>query len=63
MVPYAVWRGLWSIKRDIYATSSLDGPHDSHRLSTPACEARTDDSDRACTPLVTVAKRAYRIIW
>ncbi|WP_159025219.1 3'-5' exonuclease [Streptomyces sp. MUSC 125] len=28
MVPYAVWRGLWSIKRGAYRNQPLDGPHD-----------------------------------
>jgi DNA polymerase-3 subunit epsilon len=28
MVPYAVWRGLWSIKRGAYRNQPLGGPHD-----------------------------------
>jgi DNA polymerase-3 subunit epsilon len=28
MVPYAVWRGLWSVKRGAYRNQPLGGPHD-----------------------------------
>lgn len=28
MVPYAVWRGLWSAKRGAYRNQPLGGPHD-----------------------------------
>ncbi|MFE9222982.1 3'-5' exonuclease [Streptomyces lavendulae] len=28
MVPYAVWRGLWSVKRGTYRNQPLGGPHD-----------------------------------
>jgi DNA polymerase-3 subunit epsilon len=28
MVPYAVWRGLWSVKRSSYRNQPLGGPHD-----------------------------------
>lgn len=28
MVPYSVWRGLWSVKRGAYRHQRLDGPHD-----------------------------------
>lgn len=28
MVPYAVWRGLWSVKRGAYRHQPLGGPHD-----------------------------------
>jgi DNA polymerase III epsilon subunit-like protein len=28
MVPYAVWRGLWSVKRGTYRNQRLGGPHD-----------------------------------
>lgn len=28
MVPYAVWRGLWSVKRGAYRSQPLGGPHD-----------------------------------
>lgn len=28
MVPYAVWRGLWSVKRGAYRNQALGGPHD-----------------------------------
>ncbi|MFG2425698.1 hypothetical protein ACGFWD_42820 [Streptomyces sp. NPDC048448] len=28
MAPYAVWRGLWSVKRGTYRNQPLCGPHD-----------------------------------
>jgi DNA polymerase-3 subunit epsilon len=28
MVPYAVWKGLWSVKRGAYRNQRLGGPHD-----------------------------------
>ncbi|MFI5867547.1 hypothetical protein [Streptomyces sp. NPDC051546] len=28
MVPYAVWKGLWSVKRGTYRNQRLGGPHD-----------------------------------
>ncbi|KAF5990247.1 hypothetical protein [Streptomyces sp. WAC00263] len=28
MVPYAVWRGPWSVKRGAYRNQPLGGPHD-----------------------------------
>ncbi|MEU9056440.1 3'-5' exonuclease [Streptomyces sp. NPDC048384] len=28
MAPYAVWRGLWSVKHDAYRNQPLGGPHD-----------------------------------
>ncbi|MEV6576328.1 hypothetical protein [Streptomyces sp. NPDC051577] len=27
MVPYAVWKGLWSVKRGVYRNQRLGGPH------------------------------------